>query len=135
MLLKCIIYLENEAAPTRRESSVPEWISSKELNDDKSQIIRENPRFYAPSKKDVDNAFNLDKTKIDDEFGENGSEELVQRTVDSGQRSRELIPESESEDDGWMMSKRRRVVTSMAAQIPKKVHLTLLFIPFIRWLL
>ncbi|VDN32882.1 unnamed protein product [Gongylonema pulchrum] len=58
-------------------------------------------------------------------------EMLVQRTSDANNhRSQELIPEAESEDDGWMMSKRRRVITNGAETglAAPSIFLALLFV-------
>lgn len=90
-------------------------------------------RIYS-SRKNTDravaNVAKNSRTKSNEEM-------LVQRTLESNnQRSQELIPESESEDDGWMMSKRRRVITNGTRSPPffPTFFIGFFVMPLVRWL-
>lgn len=106
---------------------IPVWLQ------DSDELTKDHPhRIYASNKKATNEAMiKMSEHKGKDGYGAVDHGTSVQKTADS-RRSQELIPESESEDEGWMMSKRRRVVTNSAHKTSYIV--IILVMPFVRWL-
>lgn len=114
---------------------MPIWLQG---SDDYRMITgQENPQRIYLNKKKTDQMvtrLNKDKRiKIDDE------ETLMQWTNENDSTdSQESMMESESTGDGWMISKRRRVITNDATVItnkPLKLTFFLIFfiMPLLRW--
>lgn len=116
------------------DSSIPVWL--QEPDDYRTLTEQGNPQRIYLNKKKTDQMvtrLNKDKRMKSDEEG------LVRWTAQSDNSdSGELMTESESMGDGWMISKRRRVITSGATVITNNslqltFSLIFLVIPLLRW--
>ncbi|VDM15238.1 unnamed protein product [Wuchereria bancrofti] len=112
---------------TRTESSMPVWLQG---SDDYHMITEQgNPQRIYLNKKKTDQMItrlNKDKgMKIDENVLEPWTNE------DDNFDSRETMTESDSMDDGWMISKRRRVITNGATIITNHLLQSVFFYIFI----
>uniref|UniRef100_A0A0R3RN38 Uncharacterized protein n=1 Tax=Elaeophora elaphi TaxID=1147741 RepID=A0A0R3RN38_9BILA len=117
----------------RSESSMPLWLQG---SDDYRTVTREGSpqRIYLNKKKTDQIVTRLNK----DKRMKNDEETLAHWTKENDDAdSGESMRESESTDDGWMISKRRRVITNDAAAITNNhlqsmLSLILLVMPLLR---
>ncbi|KAL4001662.1 hypothetical protein ACH3XW_0185 [Acanthocheilonema viteae] len=119
----------------RSESSMPVWL--QESDDYRAVTGQRNPQRIYLNKKKTDQMvtrLNKDKRMKTDE------ETLAQWTIENDNSdSQELMTESESMDSGWMISKRRRVITSGTAVVTNNLlqstfSFIFLIMPLLRWL-
>ncbi|VDK78192.1 unnamed protein product [Litomosoides sigmodontis] len=118
------------------DSSIPVWL--QEPDDYRTLIEQENPQGIYLNKKKADQI--VTRLNKDKRMKNTDGESLVRWTAegDDNSDSGDLVTEWQSMDDGWMISKRRRVITSGAAVItsnPLQLTSSLIFLvmPLLRW--
>ncbi|CAG9534069.1 unnamed protein product [Cercopithifilaria johnstoni] len=118
----------------RSEPSMPVWL--QESDDYRTVTGQGNPqRIYLNKKKTDQMVTRVDK----DKRMKTDEETLAKWTIENDNSdSQELMAESESMDEGWMISKRRRVITNSAAVITntslKSTFFLIFFVmPLLRW--
>lgn len=123
---------------------------TRDLNEGNFNDVANDGGFYEHVTPTESSPFDFDSShysNLDDDtsqseqmvFLQSNPKSVERKLETSTERSQELIPDAEAEDDGWMMSKRRRVanegVATLIAESNYAAVLLLGAFAFLRWAL